>query len=573
MKSSKNRQTTLNRLFQRILLITIMMITTHNNFLHAQGGQSMGAQSIIYIYQPEKFIPLSPFTGVTGVATCENKAVSLAGTIYTTGCGRIAKVLPSGASPVSGNINACVTLDAAQMFYNGSPYVQRHFDIEPAVSPATSTGTITLYYTDAEFTGYNTNNPTWPAMPTAAGGGSADPKRSNLRVTQFHGTPTSSPSAPGFYTGASESIDPADADITYDGTTGVWSVIFNFTGNAGFYVHTSRIEIPAKVYLQGAYSTSLLRHKNVTGTWAAVLNANALNQPYNVPGFGNYAGTESVSGRAVFSGSISGTVLTVTSVVSGTLAIGQVISGTGVTVGTTITNFGTGTGGVGTYTVGTSQTAAGTTITSGFFTNNTAATDVLDWVLLELRDATTPATVVMRRATFIREDGRIVDLDGVSDASFKTVADGNYFLVIRHRNHLGIRSATVRTLSSILGVAVPALYDFTTAQSQAYQDGTISVNAAMKDLGGGVFGMYGGNSNANTSVRASGPLAQNDYLQLITTTLGGNVTAIQNGVYNASDMNMDGTVRAGGPLPQNDYLFLVTTALAGDVTKIIQQHQ
>lgn len=64
-----------------------------------------------------------------------------------------------------------------------------------------------------------------------------------------------------------------------------------------------------------------------------------------------------------FTGSISGTTLTVTAVTSGTIAVGQTISGTGISAGTTITGLGTGTGGTGTYTVSISQTASSTTIT------------------------------------------------------------------------------------------------------------------------------------------------------------------------------------------------------------------
>lgn len=64
-----------------------------------------------------------------------------------------------------------------------------------------------------------------------------------------------------------------------------------------------------------------------------------------------------------FVGSIAGTTLTVSSVTSGQLYIGGVISGTGITPGTTITAFGTGTGGTGNYTVSASQTVSSTTIT------------------------------------------------------------------------------------------------------------------------------------------------------------------------------------------------------------------
>lgn len=63
-------------------------------------------------------------------------------------------------------------------------------------------------------------------------------------------------------------------------------------------------------------------------------------------------------------GSISGTTFTVTAFAGGVLAVGHVLSGTGVTGGTKIVAFGTGTGGTGTYTVSASQTVASTTITA-----------------------------------------------------------------------------------------------------------------------------------------------------------------------------------------------------------------
>lgn len=59
----------------------------------------------------------------------------------------------------------------------------------------------------------------------------------------------------------------------------------------------------------------------------------------------------------------AGTILNVSTVTSGTLAIGMVLSGTGVTANTTITAFITGAGGTGTYTVSTSQNVSSTTIT------------------------------------------------------------------------------------------------------------------------------------------------------------------------------------------------------------------
>ena len=71
---------------------------------------------------------------------------------------------------------------------------------------------------------------------------------------------------------------------------------------------------------------------------------------------------------AVFTGSISGNILTVTAITSGAIALGQTLSGTGITTGTTIVAFQSGAGGnineVGTYTLNISQNVSSTTINS-----------------------------------------------------------------------------------------------------------------------------------------------------------------------------------------------------------------
>jgi hypothetical protein len=70
---------------------------------------------------------------------------------------------------------------------------------------------------------------------------------------------------------------------------------------------------------------------------------------------------------AVFTGTIAGFTLTVSAVTSGTIKVNQDISGTGITANTTITAYGTGTGGVGTYTLDTSQTVAAPVTINGLY--------------------------------------------------------------------------------------------------------------------------------------------------------------------------------------------------------------
>ncbi len=64
-------------------------------------------------------------------------------------------------------------------------------------------------------------------------------------------------------------------------------------------------------------------------------------------------------------GSMSGNVLTVTSVLSGSIQVGAALYGTGVLDGTLVTALGTGTGGVGTYTVSPSQVVSSTNLSAG----------------------------------------------------------------------------------------------------------------------------------------------------------------------------------------------------------------
>ena len=69
--------------------------------------------------------------------------------------------------------------------------------------------------------------------------------------------------------------------------------------------------------------------------------------------------------QTVASTTVSGTygLLTVSAVGSGAIVLGGVLSGSGVTTGTTVTGFVSGTGGTGTYNVNLTQTASSTTIT------------------------------------------------------------------------------------------------------------------------------------------------------------------------------------------------------------------
>ncbi|MBK7107168.1 MAG: hypothetical protein IPH62_17990 [Ignavibacteriae bacterium] len=65
---------------------------------------------------------------------------------------------------------------------------------------------------------------------------------------------------------------------------------------------------------------------------------------------------------------------------------------------------------------------------------------VVDWVLVELRETTEANSIKARKAGFVKTDGTIVGLDGITNLSFD-IPESNYYVVIYHRNHLPIMSS------------------------------------------------------------------------------------------------------------------------------------
>lgn len=121
--------------------------------------------------------------------------------------------------------------------------------------------------------------------------------------------------------------------------------------------------------------------------------------------------------------------------------------------------------------------------------------DIVDWVLLEFRDApdaasATGATVIDSQAAFLLSDGSVAGLDGSSPVQFTGTIAGQLFVVVRHRNHIAIMSAN--PLVKTDGVYT---YDFTTSINQAWGG-----EAGYKSIAPGIYGMAGGDADANGTI-------------------------------------------------------------------------
>ncbi len=167
------------------------------------------------------------------------------------------------------------------------------------------------------------------------------------------------------------------------------------------------------------------------------------------------------------------------------------------------------------------------------------STAIVDWVVVELREATDPAQVIATRSALLRRDGQVKDVDGISDLVFG-VPRGDYHVAIRHRNHLGVMSAAPLALSR-----TPLPIDFTDPLTPTF--GVDAQNAV-----GANTVLWPGDANFDGMVKYTG--ADNDRDVVLVAIGGMQPTAVVSGVYDPADVNLDGTVKYVGAANDRDVI-------------------
>ncbi len=148
--------------------------------------------------------------------------------------------------------------------------------------------------------------------------------------------------------------------------------------------------------------------------------------------------------------------------------------------------------------------------------------NITDWVLVQLR-STVDGSAVASKSALLHKDGRIVADDGSTEYIVMDACSGDYYIVIKHRNHVAVESKTARTLS----FDSSTLYNFTVNASVAC-DKYLGDEAA--DLEAGIYGMFTGDFNKN------GEITTEDY------TPWYNDARIGASGYQTCDIDMDGEV-------------------------------
>ena len=124
--------------------------------------------------------------------------------------------------------------------------------------------------------------------------------------------------------------------------------------------------------------------------------------------------------------------------------------------------------------------------------SNNITAEIVDWILLELRQEA-DGPISLQRSVLLRNDGYLIDVDGSStELKLVGLSSGNYYIVMNHRNHLAMMSATA------VGLALVApFYDFTASADQIFGD------RGGKEVQSGIWGMWAGDVNQDGSVNLS----------------------------------------------------------------------
>ncbi|HPF91954.1 MAG TPA: hypothetical protein PLL57_14940, partial [Flavobacteriales bacterium] len=199
-------------------------------------------------------------------------------------------------------------------------------------------------------------------------------------------------------------------------------------------------------------------------------------------------------------------------------------------------------------------TGAGGEEVSASVLNTTGPNAIVDWVRLELRDASDPQVILLARSALIQRDGDVVDLDGSSPVAFG-VAAGSYHVALRHRNHIGAMTASTVALS-----AATTVIDLRDGSTPTF--GTEAQRSTS-----GLYMLWPGNSIADDQVIYTN--VSNDRDPILQAIGGVIPTTVVTG-YRQEDLNLDGDVKYANINNDRD---LILQSIGGVIPTTIRYEQ
>jgi hypothetical protein len=167
------------------------------------------------------------------------------------------------------------------------------------------------------------------------------------------------------------------------------------------------------------------------------------------------------------------------------------------------------------------------------------------------------------RRALLLTNGDVINVDGVSPVTFSTATAGvNYFVEVKHRNHLGVMLATAKTLS-----LTPATADFTTEPLYVKPSSPALPNAPAKIVSGKQV-LWTGDANSNKNIKYNG--TANDKQVVLNAVGVATPNNIVGPAYRLEDVNMDGMTRYNGF--NADRLNILNTVGVSTPNNVYYQH-
>jgi parallel beta-helix repeat protein len=185
--------------------------------------------------------------------------------------------------------------------------------------------------------------------------------------------------------------------------------------------------------------------------------------------------------------------------------------------------------------LGLSLENAGATVTSTML-QVTGDQAIVDWVVLELRNADAGYSVAARKAALVKANGEVISTDGTSQVLFSVPTAGKH-LVIRHRNHLPAMTAAPLSANA-------AVVDMTSLNTTLYGIDPLQTESGKRAL-------WPGDVNGNGAIKYTGLVNDRDPVLV---AIGSVIPSSTVQGYRAEDINLDGWTKYSGAGNDRDFI-------------------
>ncbi|MCD4679354.1 MAG: T9SS type A sorting domain-containing protein, partial [Bacteroidales bacterium] len=169
---------------------------------------------------------------------------------------------------------------------------------------------------------------------------------------------------------------------------------------------------------------------------------------------------------------------------------------------------------------------------------NSVPQNMVDWVLLELRDSSDYNIVNNTKAGVLLSDGTIKDTNLINGVVFENVSDGYYYFLVRHRNHIPVMT------KDPIYIFNQVIVDFTDPSLTNIFGDTLG----QIELEPSIWGMITGDINKDGRLKYSGPANdRGPILQRIVSITGSTSITQSTFGYYSEDLNLNLEVKYSGP--------------------------